>query len=231
MKSIILRIIVSVLLLETASCVNPFQSSTFLTTQSPNGTYTVELTGNKRAPRFPGVEHQTNFNLIKNGEYLIKSAHVDGYDWFDSDFAGMYPEHKWDSDFILRFSRDVVEAKKHSDSLSILNSTSKHLKYLKITIRDMLLVFEMPPKSKMSLQVPHQEWISWVWGDGEFSDGQRPKSNGANFYHKDELNEPLRYCLTVDEGNIKIESPIMDGYIDNGTSELPNIPKAANCDL
>lgn len=94
----------------------------------------------------------------------------------------------------------------------------------------MLFVFEIPPKSKLKLQVPHQGWLSWVWSDGEFADGQRLKGNGANFYHKDKLNEPLRYCLSVDETAIKVESPNMDGYIGNSTSGETNIPKATNCD-
>ena len=125
MRQIILGVIVAVLASGTIACVSVAQSGTFLTTSSPDKTYTVELTGNKYRPSIPGVDHEARFNLIKNGQPLVKNAYVDAYDWFDSDFAGMYPEHKWVIDSVLRFGHNVAKSEESPDSLSISNNTNK----------------------------------------------------------------------------------------------------------
>src|SRR4051794_35130826 len=70
------------------------ESHVWLSTSSPKKTFTVELTGKKSRPSVPGIEHEARFSLLKNGEYVVRDAYVDSYDWFDSDFGEMYPEHK-----------------------------------------------------------------------------------------------------------------------------------------
>ncbi|HEY8561201.1 MAG TPA: hypothetical protein VIL74_12570 [Pyrinomonadaceae bacterium] len=226
MKQIILGIIFTALVSAAAACIPFTRSEAFLTTSSPNKTYTVELTGNKNAPSLPGIEHETRLNLFKNGQLFISDAHVDDYDWFDSDFAAMYPDHRWASESVLRFSRNAADAERSLDFLVISNNTDKTVKYLKITADDLLFVFELAAKSKTRVQVPHQDSHGWIWGSGEFADGRQIKGNGANFYYKNKINEPLRYCLAVDENGLKVESPIVDGYIG---SEKPNVPKNENC--
>ncbi len=230
MRQIIFGIIV-VLTFVTIACVNPIQSGVFLTTSSPNKTYTVEFTGNKYAPSVPAVDHETRFNLFKNGQPLLKNAYVDAYDWFDSDLAGMYPEHKWVSDSVLRIGSEISKSEKSSDSLALSNKTNKTVRFLRIVAGDMLFIFEMPPDSKNKFSVPYLGDLPWVAGEGEFADGQKIKWNGVNFQNKERLKDSLQYCISVGDDSLKIESPLMNGYNGDGASDKPNILKSANCDL
>jgi hypothetical protein len=206
------------------------ESPVWLSTSSPKKTFTVELTGKKSRPSAPGIEHEARFNLLKNGEYVVRDAYVDSYDWFDSDFGEMYPEHTWMTESILRFGLNVSESGKSLDSLTVSNRTDKSIRYLKITAADMLFVFDLPPHSITRLPVPHQGWLSWVAGEGEFGDGRSIPFIGVNFFHRDKLKEPLRYCLSVEEIALRIESSVMDGYNGDAPAERPNVPIAIKCE-
>jgi len=190
----------------------------------------VQLTGNRFRPKVPGVEHEARFNLLKGSEPLVKNAYVDSYDWFDSDFAEMYPEHKWVTDSVLRFGYKLAQSEQSKDTVTISNRSDKPVRYLKITAGDMLFIFDLPARSATKLAVPHQGWHSWVTAEGAFPDGQSLPVNGVNFFHRDKLNGPLQYCLSVSENSISIESPVIDGYNGNATADKPNVPKVANCD-
>ncbi len=231
MKRIISGMIASILTTGTFACVNPVQSGTFLTTSSPNETYTVEFQGNKYAPTIPFVDHETRFNLFKEGQYIVKGGYVDQYDWFDSDFAGMYPEYRWVTESALRIGKDISYSEKSTDSLIVVNKTSRSIRYLRIVAGDMLFIFEMPPNSKSWFPVPFLGELPWVTGEGDFSDNQKIKWDGVNFQNKDKLKHSLRYCISVENESVRIESPIMGGYNVNGTNERPNVQKAESCDL
>jgi hypothetical protein len=110
-----------------------------------------------------------------------------------------------------------------------VNSTARAVKYLKVTARDMLLVFDLEPKASIELSLPHQKWGSWVEGEGQFADGKRISSIGVNFYYRDKLKEPLRYCMTVAEDGLSIESPVMDGEKSSFWSDGEKVPIAADC--
>lgn len=230
MKRFILSTFLFILAFGTIACAVVAQSSVFLTTSSPNKTYVVEFTGNKHAPSVPGVNHEVRFNLFKNDHLLVKNAYVDEYDWFDSDFAGMYSEYKWLNDSVLRIGSGVSKSEKSVDSLVVSNKTNKTVKYLRIVAGDMLFVFEMPPTSTSKFSVPYLGELPWVAGEGEFADGQKIKWNGVNFQNKEKRKDSLRYCMSIDENSLKIESPLMNGYNGDGTSETPNILKAISCD-
>lgn len=231
MKRIILSIVVAVFTFGTISCAALAQSDVFLTTSSPNKTYTVEFTGNKYAPSVPAVEHEARFNLFKNGQPLVINEYVDSYDSWDSDFARMYPEHKWISDSVLRIGSRISKSEESSDSLAVSNKTNKTVKFLRIVAGDMLFTFEIPPNSRSEFSVPYLGNLPWVTGEGEFADGQKIKWNGVNFQNKERLKDSLHYCISVSDDYLKIESPLMNGYNGDGASDKPNIPKAANCEL
>jgi hypothetical protein len=107
--------VLAMLTLGVAFVVSSAQSRVWLSTSSPNKTYTVQLTGRKFRPKFPGIEHEARFNLLKGAERVVKNAYVDSYDWFDSDFAEMYPEHKWASESVLRFGYKLVNSQQSID--------------------------------------------------------------------------------------------------------------------
>jgi hypothetical protein len=227
---IAIAIFVAMLATVSVALMSLAQSSPWLSTASPNKTYTLQLTGKRRRPKVPGVEHEARFNLIKSSERVVSNAYVDSYDWFDSDFAEMYPEHKWINESTVRFGYELNKSERSQDSLIISNATDKPVRYLKITVRDMLFLFDVPSHSTVKLSVPHQGWLSWVAAEGLFVDGESLPFDGVNFFHRDRLDVPLQYCLTVAGGNIRIASTVVDGYNGDAKPEKPNAPKIARCE-
>ncbi|MDQ3798143.1 MAG: hypothetical protein M3384_01725 [Acidobacteriota bacterium] len=209
----------------------------FLSTTSPDKTYTFELTGNAFSPSLPFYDHRTNFNLFKNNRSLVKNAQVMAYDFFDSGFSEMYSGHNWESESVLRFrTKDYRRrSRENSDSLTVSNKTSKNIKYLRITAGDMFFIFEMPPDSTDKHSVPQLGDLPWVMAEGEFADGRRIDWNGVNFLNRDrqrrQQNDSLGYCISVLDDGVKIESPQLDGFNRGGTSHKPNVPKAPDCDF
>src|SRR5258705_8545984 len=88
------------------------QPKVWLSVSSPNKTYTVQLTGSKSRPITPVGENETGLNLFKRGELVVKNANVDSYDWFDPSFAEKYPEHRWDTESILRFGYKLSDSER-----------------------------------------------------------------------------------------------------------------------
>lgn len=206
-----------------------FKPHVWLSTTSPNKTYTVELTGDKGRGGF--IFYNTvRFNALRNGQSIVKNAHAHSGDWMDISFELAYPEHAWVSENVMRFWRNphLPEEKEKSDTLLISNDTDKAIKYLKVNANDMFLVFVMQPKSTLKLSSTHQSWSSGVWVGGEFEDGQRI-DYGAGFPHHNKVNEPLRYCVSINPSYVKIESPQMEGYDDKGNWDGPNILKSSSC--
>jgi hypothetical protein len=227
---IAIAIFVAMLAIVSVALLSLAQSPAWLSTASPNKTYTLQLTGKSRRPKVPGVDHEARFNLIKSGECVVSNAYVDSYDWFDSDFAEMYPEHKWINESTVRFGYQLNKSERSLDSLTISNATDKPVRYLKVTVRDMLFLFDVSPHSTIKFSVPHQGWISWVAAEGSFVDGQSIAFDGINFFHRDRLAVPLQFCLTVVGGTLRIASTVMDGYNGNAKPEKPNAPKIARCE-
>jgi hypothetical protein len=98
------------------------QSQVWLSTASPDKTYILQLTGTSHRPKVQGVTNEARFNLIKSGERVVTNAAVDSYDWFDSDFAEMYPEHRWLNDSTVRFGCQLSNSKRRTDSLTVTNA-------------------------------------------------------------------------------------------------------------
>jgi hypothetical protein len=205
-----------------------FEAPVWLSTSSPNKTYTVELTGDKGRGGFI-FDSTVRFNVIRNGQPLVKDVHAHSGDFMDISFELAYPENVWVNENVIRFWRtsDVIEHQ--ADTLLILNNTDKVIRYLKINAKDMFLVFDMQPHSSLRLSTSHQSWLGWIACEGEFVDGQPISWDGVNFFHQDKLNVPLQYCVAISEGEIKIESPQIEGYNSSGSGDNPNIPKAMNC--
>jgi hypothetical protein len=203
-----------------------FKPSVWLSSSSPSRTYTVELTGNKSRSFY----HAVGFNLIKNGQTLVRNAHAHSGDWMDIIFELAYPQHSWESENVLRFWRGPDAPEKKPDMLLVSNGTGKVIRYLKVNAKDMFLIFDVEPKSTLELRPSHQSWLGWVECEGEFMDGKRISWKGVNFFHRDTIGEPLKYCVSISDGGVRIESPQIEGYDSNGSGDNPNIPKVRSCD-
>jgi len=206
-----------------------FKPPVWLSTSSPNKTYTVELTGHKGRGGFLFMS-EVRFNVIRNGQAIVKDAYAHSGDLMDISFELAYPEHAWVSENVMRFwgNSHLPEEREKSDTLLISNEAGIEIKYLRIKLKDMFLVFDMPPHSTLKFSSTHQSWSSGVWVEGEFEDGQRI-NYGAGFPHHNMIAVPLRYCLSLNPNYVKIESPQMEGYDDKGNWDRLNIPKSPSC--
>lgn len=202
-----------------------FKPLVWLSTSSPGRTYTAELTGNKSRSFY----HAVRFNLTRNGQTVVRNAHAHSGDWMDVSFELAYQQHAWVSENALRFWRNPDVPEKKSDTLLVSNSTGKEIRYLKINAKDMFLIFEVESESTLELNPSHQSWLSWIECEGEFIDGQRISWKGVNFFHRYTIDEPLRYCVFITDGGVRIESPQIEGFDSDGSADNPNVPKAGSC--
>jgi hypothetical protein len=147
----------------------------------------------------------------------------------DISFELAYPQHAWVSNNVLRFWRNPDVPEKKSDRLLVSNRTGKVIRYLKINAKDMFLIFDLEPTSTLELNPSHQSWLSWIECEGEFIDGQRISWKGVNFFHRGTIGEPLRYCVSISDDGVRIESPQIEGFDSNGSGDNPNVLKAGSC--
>ena len=203
--------------------------SVWLTTSSPNKTYTVELTGDKGRGGLI-ISSVVGYRVFKDSKLVAKNWWIHSGDWMDVSFELAYPEHAWISENVLRFWRNphIPEEKDKFDILLISNDTDKTIKHLEVKARDMFLVFDLQPNSTLRLVSTHQSWSYGIWIGGEFEDGQNIEY-GSGFTYRDKLNKPLRHCLSVNYDYVKIESPQMDENGYNEDFDKLKITKSANC--
>jgi hypothetical protein len=67
--------------------------SVFLTTTSPSGAYTVNLTGQKERPMWPFVAHTVQFNVLKNNRSILSDKYLHSGDWMDTSYEISFPNH------------------------------------------------------------------------------------------------------------------------------------------
>jgi len=201
----------------------------FLSISSPNNHYRVDLRGDKSRPLTPFINHSVSFDMIKNESRMVRNAHAHWGDWFDISFELAYPEHRWVNEQVLRFGHNLTVNQNTEDRLSLVNRSGKAIKYLRINANDMFLVFDLAPQSNLELTSSHQSWSSWIEGEGQFINGESISSRGVNFFHRNMVSAPLTYCIVVDDGGLRIDSPQMEGYA--VSLEKPDVAKAQNCNL
>lgn len=78
------------------------QPNVWLSTSSPTNTYTVKLTGDKGRGGF-NFYSAVNFNVLRNGQTIVKNAHAHSGDFMDTSFELAHPEHAWVDENVIRF--------------------------------------------------------------------------------------------------------------------------------
>jgi hypothetical protein len=73
------------------------------------------------------------------------------------------------------------------------------------------MLIDAPANSCVNLKSARQGWQAWVAAYGQFDDGREVNWRGVNFNHKDRINKPIRYCITISETATEIESPDIEG--------------------
>jgi len=187
----------------------------FLSLSSPNRTYRIDLRGNQWRPRYFFFEHAVNFDVFEGERRIIKNAYAHNGDGFDPGFQDSYPEHTWVNEQVLRFGRDLGATENNPDRVSVINRSGKLIRYLRIEANGMFLVFDMLPRSRLELASAPQSSRadqSWITCEGQFVDGQTISDSGVNFPLRNTPSESLRYCISVEDSGLRIESLQNEGY-------------------
>jgi hypothetical protein len=231
-KSLIALTSVVLLLILVGAMVLRFrQRQVWLSTSSPNGTYTMQLTGNKSRPIMPIWDNKARFDLFKNGQPILWDVNLDSYGVFDPTFAEEHPEHRWVSESVLRFGKKLSDSETKLDELILFNTTGKPMRYVRITSYDELFVFDFPPGAKLTLHIarPPSDG-TWVGVEGMFADGEIVPYDGVDFRLPGSHTGPLTYCVWVQGPITRIASTKMDGYNADSTSGRPNVLRVEGCD-
>jgi hypothetical protein len=199
--------------------------SVWLTTSSPNKTYTVEFTGDKGRG---GIIYSSvvGYKVIKDGDIIAQDSSVHSGDWMDISFELAYPQQAWIDENVLRFWGDdnLREKRNKFDTLLISNETDRAIDYLEVKAKDLFLIFDMPPRSRMKLLFSHHTEGTGFWVQGAFEDG-KAFSYGTSF-RAIESNEQLQYCMSVNETGIRINRQQENGS--NGGFKAVSISKEKN---
>ncbi|HEX7333830.1 MAG TPA: hypothetical protein VF290_20170 [Pyrinomonadaceae bacterium] len=165
----------------------------WLSSTSPGGKYTVELTGDKGRGGFV-VPSVVKYNLLVDGKVLTRNRFAHSGDFMDISFELAYPDHAWMDEKILRFWFTRHNAV--SDRLLIANNTGKRIKFLRIRVPDnMYFVFDVEPRTSLTLTLAHTAAGNDFWAEGEFEDGSQIG------FGSDESGKPGGLIMTTDRAH------------------------------
>jgi hypothetical protein len=122
---------------------------TFLTTSSPDKTYTVSLRGQKTQPIFFTAE--VRYDVSKNGAPMLSNKFLSSADGLDFPFEFLYPNHRWIDEQTIQFYREENLRERPPDTVVVVNNTGKTLKLVRIGSTEIVLFFEMQPGFKDSI--------------------------------------------------------------------------------
>lgn len=202
-----------------------FYDAVWLVTSSPQKRYKVELHGDKTKSSIPLIDHKVKFNLSVDDRLNLSDKTLITFDYFDAGFDKNYLKHEWKGESVLQFFTHASESEKRFDQIIVSNKTDRIIKYLKVNSYDLLLLFDIQPNSVTKLETTRQKWQVWVTAQGEFTGGELIPEKGMNFSPKDKFQIPMKYCISINNNGLTIDSPLLEGR----NFDQPNTPKDLTC--
>jgi hypothetical protein len=171
------------------------RSQEFLTTTSPDHTYTVRLKGSKGRPLI--VPNEVRADVSKAGQLFVSDIWLHrAEDSFDLSFEAGFPEVRWLSDNIVEFYRpDYFD--QGADSLTVENNAGKLIKYLRVQSGNKFLIFELGSGKSISLKIPAARGDSqWIAVAGAFADGLAIPFKSGSFDKRQHSNYHIGVALS-----------------------------------
>ena len=149
------------------------QSKPFRTTSSPGGVYTVVLSGRSDRPKVPIVDHKVLMDVVKSGKPFLSGKELYSGDSLDASFDEWFPEYQWVTEKSLQFYKDQFRRDLPNDTITLENNSSRRISFLKIMSVDMLIIFDLEPRSTATFVVSRaRSDLKWTSVEGEFDGGQ-----------------------------------------------------------
>lgn len=165
----------------------------WLSSTSPKGKHTVELTGDKGRGGF-FIYSVVKYNLFADGKLLTSDRVAHYGDSMDISFELAYPNHAWTNEKTLRFWN--LQHPTELDTLLISNNADKRIKFLLIKAsHNLYFVFDVEPHSTLNLALTHRTVGHDIWAEGEFEDGSL--INYSTAYHENRSHNPAGLSMTI----------------------------------
>jgi hypothetical protein len=167
----------------------------FLTSTSPDDTYTVRLKGNKGRPRI--IPNEVRADVFKAGQLFVSDIWLHRTeDSFDLSFEAGFPQVRWLTDNTVEFYRpDYFDL--GADSLTVENKSGKLIKYLRVQSENKFLIFELGSGKSISLKIPAARGDSqWIAVAGAFADGLEIPFKSRSFEKRQHSNYRIGVLLS-----------------------------------
>ena len=160
-KSILYSLVAFGLLYQTCNTEQSFN----LVTNSPNGRYTVQLTGTKKPPNaLPGEFYvqQVTMKALRDNNVVSEDPEFYSEDRFEQPFLLAFPLRQWTDNSVLRLGDSSKQP--FSDEISLSNNTEEPIDLLivKYGKYERFLVFDLKPGARIQLQASPQLDKDWV---------------------------------------------------------------------
>ncbi|MEP6818649.1 MAG: hypothetical protein ABJA18_03890 [bacterium] len=174
-------------------------TSEITSTSSPNNKYTVRISQERP---LPGIERYVYLNVARGGESLLKRKLLYTGDMLDDEFNGLYPNHSWLSESILRIGRgDGAQ----SDTIQISNNSSARIKYLLIeTYEDKFILLDVEPGAVVNQAF---RYVGRLSCQGEFSESGKRFGDAIELSKQGGNAAHNQFLISLKEDGLSIESP------------------------
>ena len=167
----------------------------FLTTTSPDHTYTVRLKGSKGRPLI--IPNEVRADVSQGRTLFVSDIWLHrAEDSFDLSFEAGFPEVRWLTDNIVEFYRPEY-FDQGADSLTVENNAGKLIKYLRVQSGNKFLIFELGSGKSISLKIPAARGDSqWIAVAGAFADGLEIPFESGSFDKRQHSNYHIGVALS-----------------------------------
>jgi hypothetical protein len=191
---------------------------------SPDGQFKIELYGNMERPEVPFLSTDLTADVFVNGQKLERTYIYPSGDFFESSFDSVYRDLSWDSENVFGFhrnSRSKIASEEDGDSLTVSNKTDRTIGFLNIMFGgNRYLLMNLGSKSSQSIYVRNSMYNEYIDVSGVFSDRTKIEGDGKNFTETSKYKNKrlFRYCATVENDRVRVNSVDLDGYSTIGTN-------------
>jgi hypothetical protein len=204
-----------------------------LSTESPQKTYAVTLSGQSGPPdtlqtELKYTQHEVKASASKNGVPVFDNLSMYSGDGYDEGFKALYPDHRWLSDTELEFGQSGNFTQSQQDEIYISNQTQKSISHLYVRAGKsyIFLLFDLQPNSTRKLNAHLEYWERVIGAKGKFIDGGDIPYTDVGFSSENKNATQAHYCMIIKDTGLQIVSREFDGNKLNGPSV-----SAADCDL